>query len=58
MFGSSSIDVRRRNAPTRVIRVSPSSTAMPAPMCSAPETIVRSLSTSKTWPSLPTRVCR
>ena len=28
-FGSSSIDVRRRNAPTRVIRVSPSSTAMP-----------------------------
>jgi hypothetical protein len=45
-FGSSSSDVRRRIAPTRVIRVSPSSTARPAPICSAPVTIVRSLTTS------------
>ena len=42
-FGSSSIDVRRRIAPMRVIRVSPSSTTIPEPMCSAPETMVRSL---------------
>ena len=35
--------VRRRSAPTRVMRVSPSSMAIPAPMCSAPVTIVRSL---------------
>ena len=37
----------------RVMRVSPSLTASPAPMCSAPVTIVRSLSTSNARPSLP-----
>ena len=42
-LGSSSIDVRRRSAPTRVIRASPSSTARPGPIASAPATIVRSL---------------
>ena len=35
--------VRLSSAPIRVIRLSPSSIAIPAPMCSAPETIVRSL---------------
>ena len=54
-LGSSSIDQRRRNLPTRVIRASPSLTAMPAPMLSAPLTIVRSLSMSNSRPSLPTR---
>ena len=57
-FGSSSIENRRSSAPTRVIRGSPSFTASPAPMCSAPDTIVRSLSSSKVRPSLPTRSWR
>lgn len=57
-LGSSSIDVRRRNAPTRVMRGSPSATAIPAPMPSAPWTIVRSLSTSNSRPWRPTRSWR
>ena len=54
-LGSSSSDVRRRILPTRVMRASPVSTAIPAPMCSAPATIVRSLSTSNSRPRRPTR---
>ena len=57
-LGSSSIEVRRSSAPTRVMRLSPSSTASPAPIFSAPETIVRSLRTSNGAPSLPTRCWR
>ena len=37
------LKVRRSHVPRRVIRSSPSSTARPLPMCSAPLTIVRSL---------------
>ena len=39
--------------PTRVMRESFSLTASPAPMCSAPSTIVRSFSTSNGSPSQP-----
>ena len=42
----------------RVIRESPRLTACPAPIVSAPTTIVRSLSSSKSSPWRPTRVCR
>ena len=54
-LGSSSIDVRRRNAPTRVMRGSPSSTARPDPIRSAPVTMVRSLMRSNSRPCSPTR---
>jgi len=56
--GSSSSEIRRSSAPTRVMRGSPRSTAYPAPTVSAPTTIVRSLRSSKSTPFLPTRVCR
>jgi hypothetical protein len=52
-FGSSSSDSRRRTAPTRVMRSSPSRTAMPA--CSAPAHIVRSFHSVNGTPSLPIR---
>ena len=52
-FGSSSSEVLRRNAPTRVMRESFASIASPAPTCSAPSTIVRSFSTSNTSPCEP-----
>ena len=54
-FGSSSSDVRRSSAPTRVMRASPLSTARPAPSFSAPSTIVRSFRTSNSRPCRPTR---
>ncbi len=57
-LGSSSNDVLRRKAPTLVTRGSFSSMARPAPMCSAPSTMVRNLSKSNGLPSLPTRRCR
>ena len=56
--GSSSMLIRRSTRPTFVIRESPLSTAYPAPCFSAPTTMVRSFSSSKSAPSLPTRVCR
>src|SRR5581483_2151436 len=55
--GSSSTDRRRSSRPMRVMRVSPLSTANPAPTFSAPTIIVRSFRSSKSTPSLPTRVC-
>jgi hypothetical protein len=54
-FGSSSSDIRRSSAPTRVIRESFSFTAKPAPMCSAPSTIVRNFSMSNGSPPRPMR---
>src|SRR5579862_6740988 len=56
--GSSSKESLRRIRPVRVIRESPTFTANPAPIVSAPTTIVRSFRSSKSTPSLPTRVCR
>src|SRR4051794_36310107 len=56
--GSSSRLSLRSTRLTRVIRGSPSLTAYPAPTRSAPTIIVRSLSSSKSTPSIPTRVCR
>ena len=45
----------RSSAPTRVMRESPALIARPAPMCSAPSTIVRSFSTSNGAPPQPAR---
>ena len=55
--GSSSRLRLRRIRPLRVIRASPLSTASPAPCFSAPTTIVRSFSSSKSTPPRPTRAC-
>jgi hypothetical protein len=54
-LGSSSSEKRLSTAPTRVMRGSPWLTASPAPIVSAPDTIVRSFSISNGSPSLPTR---
>src|SRR4029450_7505281 len=56
--GTSSSEIRLSTEPTRVMRVSPWSTAQPAPCRSAPTTIVLSFTSSTHCPSFTTRCSR